>query len=179
MKHAETRGKDLLDAMRETIEEYKSESTVVQFEGTGEYYDEQDIRKLYEGKGDQADNIIARQRRGEAGREPAAQAESSSVQEAQEEAGGLEPEEGPSPGSFGPSQSLVRNDSGLRRGCMHGNGGQGPEAQRPAGGDDDQGLWDPGDDASHDRRGRQLGEAATRLKVQVPAATAFKQAAAS
>ena len=63
LKHAETRGKDLLDAMKETIEEYKSESTVVQFEGTGEYYDEQDIRKLYEGKGDQADNIIANTRR--------------------------------------------------------------------------------------------------------------------
>ena len=63
LKHAETRGKDLLDAMKETIEEYKSESTVVQSEGTGEYYDEQDIRKLYEGKGDQADNIIANTRR--------------------------------------------------------------------------------------------------------------------
>ena len=59
----QTRGKDLLDAMKETIEEYKSESTVVQSEGTGEYYDEQDIRKLYEGKGDQADNIIANTRR--------------------------------------------------------------------------------------------------------------------
>ena len=49
--------------MQETIVESKRLSTKVEFEGTGEYFDEADMNEKYKNKTEQLQNILANTRR--------------------------------------------------------------------------------------------------------------------
>lgn len=56
-------GEDLLARMQETIVESKRLSTKVEFEGSGEYFDETDMNERYKNKPEQLQNIFANTRR--------------------------------------------------------------------------------------------------------------------
>ena len=51
--HGHLRGEDLKVALQSTVEDYSSAKTYMAFEGTGEYYDKEDMAKRYEDKPDQ------------------------------------------------------------------------------------------------------------------------------
>eukprot|EP00913_Durusdinium_trenchii_P019248 g18090.t1 len=52
-------GDELLARLQESVTEYKRTSSSVEFTGTGEYYDEEDLKKRYEGKPEQLKNLLA------------------------------------------------------------------------------------------------------------------------
>ena len=52
-------GPDLLCRMQETITESKRTSSTVSFEGTGEYFDEVDMKKKYHDKPEQLQSVLA------------------------------------------------------------------------------------------------------------------------
>eukprot|EP00435_Cladocopium_sp_Y103_P032005 s3895_g8.t1 len=56
-------GEDLLARMQEAVLESKRLSTPVEFDGTGEYFDEQDMNDRYKNKPEQLQNIFANTRR--------------------------------------------------------------------------------------------------------------------
>ena len=56
-------GDELIARMQETIVESKRLSTKVEFEGTGEYFDEADMNEKYKNKTEQLQNILANTRR--------------------------------------------------------------------------------------------------------------------
>ena len=56
--HANLRGDALKVQLQSTIEDYRSCKTYMSFEGTGEYYDLEDLQKRYEGKPTQLANMV-------------------------------------------------------------------------------------------------------------------------
>eukprot|EP00435_Cladocopium_sp_Y103_P000455 s2333_g1.t1 len=61
-KYKELAGPDLLTRLQETVTESKKTSSVVSFEGTGEFLDEIDLDKKYQDKPDQLANLKANTR---------------------------------------------------------------------------------------------------------------------
>ena len=61
-KYQDLHGPDLLCRLQETITESKKTSSVVSFEGTGEFFDEVDLAKKYQEKPNQLQNILANTR---------------------------------------------------------------------------------------------------------------------
>ena len=55
-------GEDLIARLQETITECKKTSSLVEFEGTGDFLDEIDLREKYKSKPDQLQNILANTR---------------------------------------------------------------------------------------------------------------------
>lgn len=56
-------GDELIARMQETVVESKRQSTKVEFEGTGEYFDEHDMNQRYASKPEQLQNLFANTRR--------------------------------------------------------------------------------------------------------------------
>ena len=61
-KYQESMGDDLVARLQETVTESKRVSSSVEFQGTGDYFDEEDMNDKYKNKPEQLANIIANTR---------------------------------------------------------------------------------------------------------------------
>ena len=56
--HAHLRGEELKVQMQSTVDDYMSSKTFLSFEGTGEYYDKEDLAERYKNKPDQLSSLM-------------------------------------------------------------------------------------------------------------------------